>query len=89
MARLERERLASDMKFAPAVAAALLGQAALVLASGGAWPAELPTMKPKRTEAAKPCNIDGMRGVVVPGGTACVKVGGYISGGVAVGNIKH
>jgi hypothetical protein len=89
MARLERERLASDMKFAPAAAAALLGQAVLVFASGVAWPAELPTMKTKRPEAAKPCTIDGMRGILVPGGTACVKVGGYISGGVAVGNIKH
>jgi len=89
MAPLERKRLASDMKFATAAAAALLGQAVLIFASGGARPAELPTMRPKRPEAVKTCNIDGMKGIVIPGGNACVKVGGYIFGGVEVGNTKH
>jgi hypothetical protein len=78
----------SKMKFATAAAAALLGQAVLIFGLDGAVSAELPTMKPKRAESAKTCNIGGMAGVVVPGG-ACVKVGGYVSGGVAIGNVKH
>jgi hypothetical protein len=77
------------MKIAPAIAAALLGQAVLIFAAGAAPAAELPTMKPKPAETAKACNIGGMKGVVVAGGGACVKVGGYISGGVAVGNVKR
>jgi hypothetical protein len=50
--------------------------------------AELPTMKPAPAAPLKKCNIGGMEGVVIAGSSACVKIGGYVSGGVEVGNVK-
>jgi hypothetical protein len=73
------------MKRKATAARVLAGLAALALAFEGAHAAELPTMKPKHAEKAKTCVIDGMAGVLVPGSAMCVKVGGYISAGVAVG----
>jgi hypothetical protein len=77
------------LKLATIAAAVLLAQAVFVCGMARALSAELPTIKPKRAEAAKACEIGGMRGVVIPGSNACVKVGGYVSGGVEVGNLKH
>ena len=62
----------------PALAAAL---AALGSVSAGA--AELPTTK--HTREAPPhqsCTIGGMRGYLIPGTQTCLKISGYISGGV-------
>jgi hypothetical protein len=64
--------------------------AALALAASGARAAELPTRlhDPKREPPkARTCEIDGERGVALPGG-GCVKVGGYVSVGAAA-NLKH
>ena len=72
------------MKIATAMIAASLVQSVFIFGLDGARSAELPTMKPKRTESAKACNIGGMAGVVIPGSNTCVRVGGYISAGVAV-----
>ena len=54
--------------------------------------AELPSQpkKPKPPEAAqamKKCNVAGITGVLAANGV-CVKLGGYISTGVSVGQIK-
>ena len=64
--------------------------AALTFA-GAAAAAELPS----RAEKAKPaagkaqeCEIDGERGMALPGG-GCVRVGGYVSVGVGAGNVKR
>jgi hypothetical protein len=64
----------------------LLAVAALALFGVAASAAELPTLKPKRVEAARKCNIDGMTGMTVPGSNLCVRIGGYISAGVAAGH---
>ena len=65
--------------------------AALLLAAAGASAAELPTRlhdPKKEPPKARACEIDGERGVELPGG-GCVKVGGYVSFGVSSGNLKH
>jgi hypothetical protein len=69
--------------------ASILGLAAAIVAVVGARGAELPTMKSAPPERLKACNVGGMAGVVVPGSGACVKIGGYVSGGVEVGNVKQ
>jgi hypothetical protein len=51
--------------------------------------AELPTLKPVKTEHAKSCTIGGMTGVMAPGSDTCVKIGGYVSVGVTAGNVGH
>jgi Porin subfamily len=74
-----------QMKLARAALAALFVQSVLVVSVGDVRSAELPTMKPKRTQSVRTCNIGGMAGVLIPGSNACLKVGGYISAGIAVG----
>ena len=71
------------MKLAGGMIGALLGLAV----AWAAQAAELPTIKPAPSAPVKKCDVGGMAGVVVPGG-ACVKISGYVSGGVAVGNVK-
>ena len=66
------------------------GMIGALLGLGVAWTAqaaELPTMKPAPTAPVKKCNVGGMAGVLVSSG-ACVKISGYVSGGVAIGNMK-
>ena len=67
------------------------GAIGLVLGAGiaiAAQAAELPNMKAAPTERVKKCNVGGMAGVLMPGTGACVKIGGYVSGGVEAGNVK-
>jgi hypothetical protein len=64
-----------------------IGLLLCVASAVAAQAAELPTMKAAPTKPVKTCNVGGMAGVVIPGG-ACVKIGGYVSGGVQAGNIK-
>jgi hypothetical protein len=54
----------------------------------GAAAAELPTMRAAPPKNARKCNIAGMEGVQLPGSNVCVKLGGYVSGGVSAGNTK-
>jgi hypothetical protein len=54
----------------------------------GAAAAELPTVRAAPPKGARKCNIGGMEGVQLPGSTVCVKLGGYVTGGVAAGNTK-
>ncbi len=76
------------MRLAASLRAGLLGSAVAVLAVVGARAAELPSMKPARPEAVKACNIGGMAGVVIAGTGTCVKIGGYLSVGVASGGVR-
>jgi hypothetical protein len=67
------------------------GAIGLVLGAGiaiAAQAAELPNMKAAPTERVKKCNVGGMAGVVIPGTSTCVKIGGYVSGGVEAGDVK-
>jgi len=62
-----------------------------VLCACGAGAAELPSRaaKTKPPEAkARTCEIGGARGFETPGG-GCVRIGGYVSVGVAGGNVRH
>jgi len=54
----------------------------------GATAAELPTMRAAPPKNARKCNIEGMEGVQLPGSNVCVKLGGYVSGGVSAGATK-
>ena len=64
------------------MSAARLVAVALLVGAYGAGAAELPSRaaKPKSDGKARSCEIDGERGVVLPGG-GCVKIGGYVSVG--------
>jgi hypothetical protein len=63
------------------------GLAAVTLAFG-AQAAELPTMRASPPKRAKACRVGGMEGYYVAGGSVCVKVSGYVSGGVEIGKSK-
>jgi hypothetical protein len=66
-----------------------LAGALIVLATVvAAQSAELPNMKAAPTAPLKKCKVGGMAGVVIPGSGACVKIGGYVSGGVEAGDVK-
>jgi len=67
---------------------------AIVAASASAGrAAELPSQPkkpkppPEAAQAMKKCNVGGITGVLAANGV-CVKLGGYISTGVSVGQIK-
>jgi hypothetical protein len=60
-----------------------------VAALGGANAAELPTLRHTRAAPQRTCTIGGMTGYLIPGTETCIKVGGYISGEVGVGNLRH
>ena len=66
----------------------MLGSAAIA-AVFGAQAAELPTMKSARPEHVMACNVGGMAGVLVAGSAMCVKISGYVSGGVEAGAAKQ
>lgn len=61
---------------------------AAILAAVGALAAELPTMKPAPSRPARSCPVGGMAGVIVAGSGLCVRVGGYVSGGVELGSVR-
>jgi hypothetical protein len=60
-----------------------LAGVALAMIAAGASAAELPSRaeKPKAEDKARACEIDGERGIALPGG-GCVKIRGYVSVGV-------
>ena len=60
--------------------------AAIVLATGvSAAAAELPTMRAPPQKHAKSCRVGGMEGYYINGSSVCVRVSGYVSGGVEMG----
>jgi hypothetical protein len=67
----------------------LFGLTAAIFAVGGARAAELPTIKSAPPVRLRACSVGGMAGVVIPGSGACVKISGYVSGGVELGNVKQ
>ena len=67
----------------------LLGFVAAVAAAAGAGGAELPTIRHAPAEHYKACEIGGMKGYLLPGSETCLRVSGYISGGVAIGNLRR
>ncbi len=67
----------------------MLGSAAAIVAVVGAQAPDLPTIMPAPAEHLRACYVGGMAGVVVPGGGACVKIGGYVTGGVEAGNVRQ
>jgi porin-like protein len=67
----------------------LLGLIVVIAGIAAASAAELPNMKAKQPERYKTCTIDGATGFLIPGSGACVKLGGYITGGVQIGNRKQ
>ena len=67
----------------------LLGASTALVALFSAQAAELPTMRSAPTqENAKTCTIDGMAGFRVAGSNMCVRISGYVSGGVEAGNSR-
>ncbi len=68
----------------------LLGVVALLsLASASA--AELPSRtaaKAAPPAKAQTCDIDGHPGFKLPGSETCMRISGYVSAGVMVGNLK-
>jgi hypothetical protein len=62
---------------------------ALALGGGLATAAELPNKRAApASDHAKKCSVGGMEGTQLAGTTVCVKIGGYVSGGVEAGNLK-
>ncbi|HXW20473.1 MAG TPA: porin [Roseiarcus sp.] len=61
-----------------------------ILAVGltGAKAADLPANKAAPADFAKVCNVGGMAGFVLPGSDACVKISGFVTGGIAIGAPK-
>jgi hypothetical protein len=66
----------------------LLGFIATAAAISIASAAELPTAKPKPAEKMRTCMIGDQKGFLLAGSDTCVKLGGYISVGGAVGNAR-
>jgi hypothetical protein len=66
----------------------LRGSAASIVVVAGAQAADLPANKSTPAEYVKVCNVDGMAGFIIPGGDACLKIGGFISAHVEAGNTK-
>jgi hypothetical protein len=62
---------------------------ALAIAGVTASAAELPNRRAAPiADHAKKCTVGGMEGTQVAGTSVCVKIGGYVSGGVEAGNLK-
>jgi len=66
----------------------LLGFIAAVAAFAMAGAAELPTAKPKPAKKMRTCMIGDQKGFLLAGSDTCVKLGGYISVGGALGNAR-
>ena len=75
---------------APLIASTVL--VAMALATS-AFAAELPSRTvnpaPSASAQARPCAIDGMKGVLLPGTSTCVKIAGSVSAAVAAGSQSH
>jgi hypothetical protein len=72
------------MKLAMAL---LLGSAAAVSAASGA---ELPSRNaPPPAAKAETCSVDGVPGVLLPGGQTCVRIGGSVSAAVTAGSLSR
>lgn len=65
------------------LASALL--AIILAACIGAAAAELPTMRAPPPKHAKSCRVGGMEGYYLAGSSVCVRLSGYVSGGVEMG----
>lgn len=66
-------------EFAGALAAIVLTTCVSAVA------AELPTMRATPQKHAKSCRVGGMEGYYINGSSVCVRVSGYVSGGVEMG----
>jgi len=77
-----------DLRISGVTTGALLGLAIASAQVAAAQAAELPNMRAAPAAPVKKCNVGGMAGVVVPGSGACVKISGYVSGGVEAGNLS-
>ena len=66
----------------------LLGFIVAVSGFAVAGAAELPTAKPKLADKMRTCMIGDAKGFLLPGSDTCVKLGGYISVGGALGNAR-
>lgn len=78
------EEWSFDMRRIAHLTSVLLALASAIAAQA----AELPTMKAAPSARATKCNVGGMAGVLIPGTNTCVKISGYVSGGVEAGNVK-
>jgi len=66
----------------------LVASSLAAIAVAGASAAELPTTRSEASKNARKCHVGGMEGVLLPGSNVCMKVSGYVTGGVAAGNLK-
>lgn len=59
----------------------------IVVFSSGSIAASTPPRAnpPPRTETSRPCTIGSFKGVMLPGSTVCVKVGGFVRYQAATG----
>jgi len=51
----------------------------------GAVAAELPTLRAPPQKHAKSCRVGGMEGYYLAGSSVCVRISGYVAGGVETG----
>ena len=66
----------------------LIGSATMLVAVAGAQAAELPTKSSAPgAEYVKVCNGGGAAGFVIPGSDACLRISGYVSAQIAMGNV--
>jgi hypothetical protein len=59
--------------------------AIILAACVAAAAAELPTMRAAPQKHAKSCRVGGMEGYYLAGSSVCVRVSGYVTGGVEMG----
>lgn len=60
------------------------------VAATGARGAELPSRSaPSTPPPAKTCTVNGKPGVIAGDSGVCIRIGGYVSGQVAGGNLKN
>jgi hypothetical protein len=65
----------------------LLSSVAGIVGVASVEAADLPTKKAAPAEYVRTCNVAGMAGFVIPGSDTCLKIGGYVLGGVEAGNL--
>ena len=67
----------------------LLGSAATLVVVAGAQAADLPTKKgAPAAEYVKVCKVGDIAGFIIPGSDTCLKISGYITGQLAMGNVS-
>jgi hypothetical protein len=69
------------------IAPRLLGSI-VVVASTGAEAADFSADRAAPVDFVKACNVGGMAGFVLPGSDACLRISGYVTGGIAAGDLK-